>query len=103
MNRARREGALDDDIGFLEARLDVAQLVHHGAGDVRGLAFEAHEVVQYRCARLDRVLDLDRVRQDFVVHLDQLAGFGRDFLIDRGDRGNGMAVEQRLLARHDVA
>ncbi len=52
---------------------------------------------------LDRVVDLDRPRQHLVIDLDQLAGFGGDRFRGRGHGGDGVAGEQRLLARHHVA
>ena len=103
VHRARLEGALDDDVGLGEAGLHVAGLEHHGAGDVRRLALELVPLMQDRRVVLDRVLDLDDVGQDLVVHLDQRTGMRGHFLADRRDGGDRMAVEQRLLARHDVA
>ena len=103
MHRARGEGALDDDVGLLEAFRDVALLVLDAAGDVGRLAFELVELVQDRRVGLDRVVDLDRPRQHLVIDLDQLAGFRRDRFRGRGDGRDGMAGEQRLFARHHVA
>ncbi len=46
VNGARGEGALDDDVGLLEAFGDVALLVLEAAGDVGRLAVELVELVQ---------------------------------------------------------
>ena len=103
VHRARGEGALDDDVGLLEAFGDVALLVFEAAGDIRRFSFELVELVQDRRIRLDRVLDLDRPRQDLVVDLDQLAGFVCDRLRRRGNRCDRVPGKQRLVARHHVA
>jgi hypothetical protein len=103
VDRPRGEAALDDDVGLGEAGLDVTLLVLERAGDVRRLAVELHEVVQDRRIGRDRVVDLDDMRQHLVVDLDQSARRGGDLLAGRGDRGDGVAVPQRLFARHHVA
>ena len=72
VHRCRLEGALDDDIGLLEARVHVAELVLHLAGDVGRLAVELEVVMQDRRAVLDRVLDVDGERQHLVFDFDQL-------------------------------
>ena len=103
VNGTRGEGALDDDVGLLEAFREVALLVLDAAGDVGRLALELVELVQDRRIGLDRVVDLDRPRQHLVVDLDQLAGFRCDRFRGRGHGGDGVAGEQRLVARHHVA
>ena len=97
------ELALDDHVGVLETRFDVTLLVLEGAGDVRGLALELDVVVKDGRVRLHRVLDVDRPGQHLVVDLDQLQGLGGDRLGGGRDGGHRMAVEQRLVARHDIA
>jgi len=80
MHRAGREAALDDDFGLRKTLCDVAFLDLELAGDVGGFSFELVELVQDRRVGLDRILDLDRPRQHFVVDFDQFAGFCRDCL-----------------------
>jgi hypothetical protein len=58
--------------------------------------------MQDRRARLHRRVDIRDVRQDLVIHLDELQGFARCPRIDRGNSGDGMTLIQRLLARHDI-
>ena len=103
MHRTRREGALDDDLCRSEPLRDVALLDLYSTGDIGRLVLELHEVVKDRRAGLDRILDFDRPWQDLVVHLDQRTGLGRDRLGGGGDRRDGVAGKQRLVARHHVA
>ena len=103
MHRTGGEGALDHHLRLLETLRDVALLDFKLASDIRRLAFELVELVQDRRVRLERVVDLDCPRQHFVVDLDQFAGLGRDRFRGGGDRRDGMAREQRLLACHHVA
>ena len=101
--------ALDDDVGLLERRIHVAQLEDHALGDIRRrrrLRIDArgeHVVMEHRRALDHRVLDVDDMRQDLVIHLD-----GRERGIGGGGAGgrdgrDGMAVIKRLVARHRVA
>ncbi len=77
-------------------------------GDVRGLgrlfgqALGEHVRVQQRRVGRHRRLDVDHVRQDLVVDLDQIERRFGDRGGRRGDRGDGVAVVQRLAARHHV-
>ena len=103
MHRPGREVPLDDDIGLGEAGLDVALGVLDGARDVRGLAVERHPVVEDGRVVGQRVVDLDGVRQDLVIHLDQLAGLRRDGLGHGRDGGDRVTMEQRLVPRHHIA
>ena len=48
-------------------------------------------------------VDLDRVRQDLVLNLDQLAGFRGNGFRSCRDCGDGVTVEERFFARHHVA
>ena len=50
-----------------------------------------------------RLVDVDDVRQHLVLDLDQRRGLLGDLLGGRGDRGDGVALVERFLARHDVA
>ena len=59
-------------------------------------------VVQHGRRRLHRLVDIGHVRQNLVVDLDQLQRLLGRAGIDRGDRGHGVAVIERLLARHAV-
>ncbi len=103
VHRTGGEAALDHDFGFGKTLRDVALLDFEPAGDVGRLAFELVELVQDRRVRLERVVDLDRPRQHFVIDLDQLAGLRRDRFRGGGHGGDGVAGEQRLFARHHVA
>ncbi len=103
MHRAGGETALDDDFSLGEAFDDVTLLDLEAATDIRRLALELHEVMENWRIWLDRIVDLDRPRQHLVVDLDQFAGLCRDRLGRGGDGRDGVAGEQRLLARHHVA
>ena len=59
-------------------------------------------VVQDRRIRRHRRFDIDNERQHFVLHVDQLQRFIGDRLSRGGDGGDGVALIQRLAARHDV-
>ncbi len=100
---------LDHHLGLGEGRLGVALLELDALGDVRRLggrrigALGQEVVVQDRRVGLHRLGDVDDVRQHLVVDLDQRQRLLGDRLRHRGDGGNGMALIERLLARHDVA
>ena len=100
--------ALDDDVRLLERRIHVAQFEDHALGDIGGrgrLRIDArgeHVVMEDGRALDHRVLDVDDMRQHFVIDLD-----GRDCGIGDGGAGgrhgrHGMAVIERLPARHRV-
>jgi hypothetical protein len=109
VDRLRREAALDHDLRLAEARRGIALGEIEALGDVRcarrlGLdPFGAQVVVQDRRAVLHRRLDVDDVRQHLVVDLDERERVARDRLAGRRDRGDGVALIERLVARHDVA
>ena len=109
VDRRGAEAPLDDDLRRGEALRGVALGEVDALGDVRRLgrlrldAVGAQVVVQDRGAGLHRLLDVDHVRQHAVAHVDELERLARDRVGGRGDRGHGMAVVERLLARHDVA
>ena len=93
MHRTGGEGAFDNDVGRGKTLRDVTLLDLDAASDVGRLALELQEFVQDRRVGLDGVVDLDRPRQHFVIHLDQFAGLGRDRFRGGGDRRDGMARE----------
>ena len=107
----RRVGVtpLDDDVGVAEPGVDVALGEVDHLRDVRsvrrlGLDPLGDEiVVQHRCVRSHRLFDVDDVGQDVVGDIDQLAGLLGDRGRGRGDRGNGVAVIEDLVARQAVA
>ena len=101
---------LDDDVGLLEAGLDiaVAELASARAMLEGFVGFGSTPSVKMRCGcrtgafGLHRLIDIGDVRQDLVVDLDQLQRLAGDGGADRRDGRNGMAVIERLLARHAV-
>ena len=101
--------ALDDHVGFGEARVGVAHREVEPLDDVgrRVLgpldALGPEMVVQDRRTGLHRLDRVDDMRQHLVLDLDQLERALGDGLAGRGHGGNGMAVIEHLLARHDVA
>ena len=109
MDRLGVEFALDDQIGLGESRLDVAGRELDALGDVRRLFGRGLHpggdlvLVQQRRVVLHRLDDVDDVRQHLVVDPDQLERLARDRIRGRGDRRHGVAVIERLLARHHVA
>ena len=108
MRRLGLERALDDDVRLLETRFHVAVTELVAPHDVRRLlrlrlhAVGEDRAVQHRRAGLHRLVDIGHVRQDLVVDLDQLQRLARHPRVDGGHRRHGMALIQRLLARHDV-
>ena len=109
VDRRGAEAPLDDDLRRGEALRGVALGEVDALGDVRGLgrprldAVGAQVVVEDGRARLHRVLDVDHVRQHAVAHVDELERLARDRVGGRRHGRHGMAVVERLLARHDVA
>ena len=59
--------------------------------------------MQQRRVGLHRLGDVDHVRQDLVLDLDQAQCLLGDGVGGGGDGGHGMAFIEHLLARHDVA
>ena len=109
MDRRGLVAALDDDVGLAKGGVHVSELEDHALGDVGGrrrLRVDArgeHVVMQDGRAFDHRVLDLDDMRQHLVIDLDGCKrGIGRSGA-GRGDRCNGVAVIQRLVARQRVA
>ena len=109
MHRLGGVAALDDDIGFLEARLDVAFVEIHPLGDVRrlgrlGLEVRREQVlVQDRRVVRHRRLDVDDVGQHLVFDVDQVERRVADRLRDGRNRGNRVSLIKCLVARHAVA
>ena len=109
MHRLGVEFALDDHLGLLEARGDVAvpelQALGH-VGRALRLGLDALRVLvfmQQRRTRLHRLDHVDHVRQHLVFDLDQRQRRARHRLASRSDRRHRMAVIERLFARHHVA
>ena len=103
------EFLLDDDVSLLEASFDVAHSEFQALGDVGRFGrwrFDAagdHVLEQQRRVRRHRFINVDDVRKDFIVHLDQRCGIFGDAAADRGDGGDGVALIQGFFARQDVA
>jgi len=101
--------SLDHHIGLGKAGSDVALHEFEPLGDVGRLVRRRREavgpqvIVKDRRAVLHRIVNIDHVRQDFVVDLDQRKRLGGDLRGGRGHRGDGMAVIERFLACHHVA
>ncbi len=102
------EGALDDDVGVLEARVHVAVAELGALGDVGGLlrlrldAFGEHLGVHQRGVGLHRLIHVGDVGEDLVVHLDELQRGARGGRVDGGHGGHGMAVILGDAACHAV-
>jgi hypothetical protein len=100
------ELALDHQIGPGEARLDIAVAELDTLGDVRravGLhAYGDHGLVEDRGARLQGLRDVGDVRQDLIVHLDQLQRLPRRSGTGGRDGRDGVSLIEDLLASHDV-
>ncbi len=85
MHRLGGEVALDNNVGRLEACLDVAKLELDPLGDIRRLvrrwldALREHVVMQDRRVILHRFVDIDDVRQHLVIDLDQIDRLVGDF------------------------
>ena len=109
MHRRRLEARLHDLIGRGEAGLDVADLELNPLGDVRGFARRGHDAARDHVLKqqwsigLHRRIDVDDVRQHFIIDFDQPQRLLGDRLAGRGDGGDGVALVEDLLARHDVA
>ena len=107
--RLSRIAALDDDIGFLEARLGVAFVEIHPLGHIRrlgrlGLEVRREQVlVQDRCIVRHRCLDVDDVGEHLVLDVDQVQRRVADCLRDGRNRSNRVTLIQCLVARHAVA
>ena len=109
VHRRCLEFLLDDLLGLGKAGIDITDLKLDPLGDVGGPGRRrldaAGDLVleeQWRVG-IYRLVHIDDVRQHFVIDVDQRSGFLGDPLVDRGDGGDGMALIESLLARHDVA
>src|SRR5258707_7322487 len=108
VRRLGLEDALDDVVGLLETRVWVAMAELVPARDVRGLlwrgldAFRDHVAVQDRRTWLHRLVDVGNVREDLVLHIDQLERLARNGGAGGGDRRDRVSVIERLLPRHHV-
>ena len=100
---------LDDDISLGKALLQVADLKFKSFRDIRRLRrrrFDAagdHVFEQERRIRLHRLVDIDDVRQDLVIDLEQCGGLFGNRFADRCDGGDRVALIERLFAGDDVA
>ncbi len=103
------ELVLDHDIGRGKTRVEVADLEFQPLRDVGGPARRRldpardHVGEQQRRIRGHRGIDVDDMRQDFVLHVDQRARRRGNGIADRSHRGDRMTFVQHLLTRHDVA
>ena len=106
MHRLRIEFTFDDKVRRGETFFDIAHLADHAFGDVgRRIvrfvqAFGPDMIVQDRGARLHCINRVDDVRQDLVIHLDQLQRAFGDGVACRCDRSDGMTVKQRFFTGH---
>jgi hypothetical protein len=67
----------------------------HPAGD--------HVLEQQRRILGHRLVDVDHVRQDLVLHVDEADRLARDGRAGRGHRGDSVPLVENLLTGHDVA
>ena len=109
MNGLGLELALDDDVRLGEALFDVAELEFDTLGDVGGRVRRRvnagcdHVLVQKRCVRAHRFVDVEDVRQHLILDFDELQGLLRNAGAGGRDRCNRMAFVKDFLAGHDVA
>ena len=109
VHRLGRVAPLDDDIGLGEPGLDIALGEADHLGDVGGLgrlrldAGGENVLMQHRRVVRHRRLDVHDVRQHLVLDLDQIERLFGDRRRGRRDRGNRMALVERLAPGHDVA
>ncbi len=96
------EGPFDHDVGFAEALLDVPMAELAGRGDIRGFAIPAEALMKDRRTLLHCLFDIRDVRQHLVVDIDQLQRLLRYRRRGRRHCGDGVAVVERLIARHAV-
>jgi len=106
VGRLGGEMILDHQVGFGKARLDIAMaafvFAHHvgmhplGHGIVRGPLTDHRRIHQHR------LVHIGHMRQDLVVHLDQLERITRRQRRGGGNSGHRMPVIKRLVAGHDV-
>ncbi len=103
------EVVLDDDVGLLEALLNIAHGVFDALGHVGGLvglgidALGKDIIAQQRRVRLHRLHDVHDMGQDLVFDLDQLDRLAGNGGGRGGDGGDRMAVIEHLAPRHHVA
>ena len=109
VDRRGLELLLDDHVGLGKAGVEIADREFEPLGNVGGLgrrrldAASDHVLEQERRIGLHRLVDIDDVRQDLIVDLDECCRlFGRA-AVGRRDGGDRVALVERLLARHDVA
>ncbi len=97
-----------DDIGLLEAGLDITQNDLDALGDIGGLlglgldAGGEQVVVQERGVGPHGFDDVDHVREHLVLHVDELQRAPGDRHARGGHRRDRVALVERLLARHHV-
>ena len=102
------ERHLHDLVGGRETGRKIAQLVFDPFGNVgrlrRGLDPAGDQVgKQERRIWLHRLIDIDNMRQHLVIDRYQRQRLVGYRLAGCRHRGHGMALVERLLARHDVA
>ncbi len=89
--RRRSVGGVDDEVGLFQRALSVAALVRRRFGDV-AIRVEAGRHVA------DRFLQIDDVREQLVVDLDQAQRLDRGLLVVGRDRGDLITDEADLFA-----
>ena len=109
VDRLGGERAFDDHFGFSPAGVQIAfqelNPLGHVGRRVGGVlvAIGTQMIMQDRRVGGDRAIDIDDMRQNFVIDLDQVQGLARDGLGSGRHGGDGVAVVKRLLAGHHVA
>ncbi len=109
VHRFCRIAPLDDEIGFLEAGLDVAFREGDHLGDIRRLRRLRLDpggedvVMQDRCALRHRRLDIHHIGQHFVLHLDQVERLFGDRRRGCRHGGHRVALVEHLAPGHAVA
>ena len=109
VHRGGLELLLDHEIGVLEALLDIADGEFEPLRDIGRLgrgrldAAGDHVLEEQRRVVGHRLVDVDDVRQHLVLDPQESLGLLGDLLGGRGDRGDGVALVEHFLARHDIA
>ena len=99
----------DDEIGLGKTLVEVADREFEPLRDVGRLGRRRldtagdHVFEQQRRIGRHRFIDIDDVRQNFVIDVDQLGRCIGGRLVDRRDGSDGMALIERLFARHHIA
>ena len=108
MHRLGDEVALDDDVRFGEAGIEIAGLERRLHRDVRRLGRRRiltarhHALVEENGVVGHRLVDGHHLRQHFVAHLDRGGGLARLTARGGGHRGHRLTLVAHAVARHQV-